>query len=246
MSGEGIVASRSSSARSGKIIVALDFPSASAALELVDRLGRECRFYKVGMELYAAAGPDVVRALRGKGKHVFLDLKFHDIPNTVGRAVARASRLGAKLLTVHAMGGGAMLRAAAAAAGPDTTVLGVTVLTSHDADSLSGVLGRRVKIVAAEAERFAAAVRDAGLGGVVCSAAEAALLRPVLGPDAAVVTPGIRPPGADAGDQKRVRTAAQAFAAGASHVVVGRPVTQAEDPAKMFAGLAKSVEDDGS
>lgn len=225
--------------------MALDFPNSSAALALVDRLGRECRFYKVGMELYAAAGPGIVRALRDKGKNVFLDLKFHDIPNTVGRAVARASRLGASLLTVHAMGGGAMLRAAAAAAGTDTTVLGVTVLTSHDADSLGMVLGRRVDRVGEEAARFAAAVRAAGLGGVVCSAAEAVALRAAMGPDAAIVTPGIRPPGAEAGDQKRVRTAAQAFAAGASHVVVGRPVAQAADPAAAFAGLAASVEDDG-
>ncbi len=243
MSGGGIVVARPpSSVEGGRIIVALDFPSPSTALALVDRLGDGCRFYKVGMELYATAGPAVVAELREKGKQVFLDLKFHDIPNTVARAVARASRLGASLLTVHAMGGSAMLRAAAAGAGPGTTVLGVTVLTSHDAESLGGVLGRSVQNVGAEARRYAAAVRDAGLGGVVCSAAEAALLRPVLGAEAAIVTPGIRPPGADAGDQKRVRTPAEAFAAGASHVVVGRPVTQALDPAQAFADLAGSAE----
>lgn len=221
--------------------MALDVPDPSRALDLVDRIGDPCGFYKVGMELHAAGGPDVVEALLDRGKQVFLDLKFHDIPNTVGRAVARAGRLGASLLTVHAMGGEEMLRAAAAAAPAETTVLGVTALTSHDAASLSGVLGRRVADVGAEARRLAASVRGAGLGGVVCSAADAASLREFMGPAAAVVTPGIRPQGAQAGDQKRVRTAAQAFAAGASHVVVGRPVTRAGDPAAAFSDLAASL-----
>ncbi len=224
-----------------RIIVALDVPSASRAFSLVDRIGAECVFYKVGLELYAAGGPRVVSALREKGKEVFLDLKFHDIPNTVGRAVARAAARGASLLTVHALGGPAMLRAAAEAAPAETTALGVTVLTSHDAASLGSILGRAVHDVGAEASRLAAMVRAAGLGGVVCSAAEAAVLRARLGPGAAVVTPGIRPPGADAGDQRRVRTAAEAFAAGASHVVVGRPVTRADDPAEAFAAMAASV-----
>lgn len=222
--------------------MALDVPHPVRALALVDRIGDPCVFYKVGMELHAAGGAGIVAALRDRGKQVFLDLKFHDIPNTVGRAVAQAGRLGASLLTVHAMGGEEMLRAAAAEAPAETTVLGVTVLTSHDAASLAGVLGRRVADVGAEARRLAAMVRGAGLGGVVCSAAEAASLRALLGPEAAVVTPGIRPEGAEAGDQKRVRTAAQAFAAGASYVVVGRPVTRAGDPAAAFSALAAGLE----
>lgn len=225
-----------------RIIVALDVPSPARALELVDRIGRDCAFYKVGLELYAAAGPEVVSALRERGKEVFLDLKYHDIPNTVRRVVARAGRLAPSLLTVHALGGPAMLRAAAAAAPAGTTVLGVTVLTSHDEASLADVLGHGVDAVETEVRRLAAMVRAAGLGGVVCSAAEAAVMRSLLGRDAAVVTPGIRPPGEGAGDQKRVRTAAEAFAAGASHVVVGRPVTQAADPAAAFASLAASVQ----
>ena len=150
-----------------RIIVALDFPRAEQALALVDRLGPACTFYKVGLELYTAVGPAVVRSLRGRGKNVFLDLKLHDIPNTVARATARAGELGVRFLTIHAMGGAAMLQAAAAAAPGTLTLLGVTVLTSLDAPGLGALFARRVVDVGAEAERLAAIVRDAGVGGVV-------------------------------------------------------------------------------
>lgn len=220
-----------------RIIVALDVPRAKAALELVDRIGPGCGFYKVGLELFAAAGPSVAASLRERGKHVFLDLKLHDIPNTVAGAVARAGELGVRFLTVHATGGREMLEAAAAAAPRPLTLLGVTVLTSLDAAGLGALFGRRVDDAGAEADRLARMVRDAGLGGVVCSAAEAARVRRTVGPGPAIVTPGIRPAGAPADDQRRVRAPAEAFAAGATHIVVGRPVTAAPDPAAAFARI---------
>ena len=223
---------------SDRVIVALDFPRARPALALVDRLGPACTFYKVGLELYTAEGAAVVRALRERGKHVFLDLKLHDIPNTVARATARAGDLGVRFLTVHAAGGAAMLEAAAAAAPPALTLLGVTILTSLDERGLGAVLGRRVADVAAEAERLARLVREAGVGGAVCAASEAGRIRAALGPDAAVVTPGIRGPGEPRHDQRRVRTPAEAFRAGATHIVVGRPVSAAPDPAEAFARIA--------
>lgn len=221
-----------------RIIVALDMPRANVALALVDRIGAACGFYKVGLELFTAAGPSVAASLRERGKHVFLDLKLHDIPNQVAGAVARAGELGARFLTVHAMGGREMLEAGAGAAPGSLTLLGVTVLTSLDAAGLGALFGRRVDDAGGEAERLASMVRDAGLGGVVCSAAEAAGVRRTVGPGSAIVTPGIRPAGAPAHDQRRVRTAAQAFAAGATHIVVGRPVTAAPDPAAALARIA--------
>lgn len=221
-----------------RIIVALDTPRAETALALVDRIGPACGFYKVGLELFAAAGPSAVASLRERGKHVFLDLKLHDIPNQVAGAVARVGELGVKFLTVHATGGRDMLAAAAAAAPPSLTLLGVTVLTSLDAAGLGALFGRRVDDAGAEADRLARMVRDAGLGGVVCSAAEAATVSETMGPGRRIVTPGIRPSGSPVHDQRRVRTAAEAFAAGATHIVVGRPVTGARDPAAAFASLA--------
>ena len=221
-----------------RIIVALDLPDAPAALAMADRLGPACTFYKVGLELYTAAGPGVVRSLRQRGKDVFLDLKLHDIPNTVARAVRRAGALGARFLTLHATGGRAMMAAAAGAAPASLNLLAVTVLTSLDAAALGEVAGRAVTDTGAEAERLAVLARDSGVAGVVCSAAEAARLRAALGPDAAVVTPGIRLAGDAHQDQRRVRTAGQAFAAGASHIVVGRPVTAAADPRAAFERMA--------
>ena len=225
-----------------RIVVALDAPHAQAALQLVDRIGPACGFYKVGLELFAAAGPSVVISLREKGKHVFLDLKLHDIPNQVAGAVARVGELGARFLTVHAMGGRDMLAAAAAAAPDSLTLLGVTVLTSLDAAGLGALFGRRVDEAGAEAGRLARMVRDAGLGGVVCSAAEAARVKGTMGPGRCIVTPGIRAAGGPVHDQRRVRTAAEAFAAGATHIVVGRPVTGAPDPAAAFAHLAAEAQ----
>ena len=221
-----------------RIIVALDTPHAEAAFRLVDRIGPACGFYKVGLELFTAAGPSAAAALRERGKHVFLDLKLHDIPNQVAGAVARAGELGVKFLTVHAMGGREMLVAAAKAAPASMTLLGVTVLTSLDAAGLEALFGRRVADVGAEADRLARTVRDAGLGGVVCSAAEAERVRETMGPGYRIVTPGIRAAGGPVHDQRRVRTAGEAFAAGATHIVVGRPVTGAPDPAAAFSRIA--------
>jgi len=225
-----------------RIIVALDTPDAASALALVDRLGAACTFYKVGLELYTAAGPAVVASLRDRGRNVFLDLKLHDIPNTVAGATARAAELGVRFLTVHAMGGAAMLAAAARAAPDSLTLLGVTVLTSLDAPSLGEVLARPVADVGAEADRLAVMARAAGLGGVVCSASEAWRLRATLGPHARIVTPGIRLAGDARHDQRRVRTAAEAFGAGATHIVVGRPVTASPDPRAAFERIAKQAE----
>ena len=221
-----------------RIIVALDAPDAAAALALVDRIGPACGFFKVGLELFAAEGPGVVEALAERGKRVFLDLKLHDIPNQVAGAVARVGELGVKFATVHAMGGRDMLAAAAGAAPDSLTLLGVTVLTSLDGPGLEEVFGRRVDDAGVEADRLARLVREVGLGGVVCSAAEAARVRETVGPEPSIVTPGIRLAGDPAHDQRRVRTAREAFAAGATHIVVGRPVTRAKDPAAAFARIA--------
>lgn len=226
---------------SGRVLVALDLPAADPALALVDRLGSACTFYKVGLELYTAAGPPVVEALRARGKDVFLDLKLHDIPHTVSRAAARAGELGAALLTVHAMGGPAMLAAAAEAAPPSLAVLGVTVLTSLDGPALETVLGRPVHDMEDEVARLAVSVREAGLHGVVCSAAEAAVARDVLRPGAEVVTPGIRLPGGSAHDQRRTRTPVQALRAGATRIVAGRMVTAAPDPIAVLRRVSSEV-----
>lgn len=224
-----------------RIVVALDVPSQEEALALTDRIGPRCSYYKVGLELFAAAGPGVVHALRDRGKDVFLDLKLHDIPNTVGRAVAAAAESGARLITVHAMGGREMLSAAKEAAPPSATLLGVTVLTSLDAPALGQVLGRPVRRMEDHVRRLADLVAEAQLGGVVCSPAEAALAREVLGPDREIVTPGIRFAGDGADDQRRTRTPEEAFRAGATRIVVGRPVVAAADPAAAFARVAEAV-----
>lgn len=229
-----------------RIIVALDTASAADALRMVDRVGPRCRFYKVGLELYTAAGQEIVRALRERGNEVFLDLKLHDIPNQVAGATARAAELGVTFLTVHAMGGRDMLAAAAgaaAAAAGSLGLLGVTVLTSLDERGLGAVFGRGVEDAGREADRLARLVCDAGLAGVVCSAAEAARVRATVGTGRAIVTPGIRLAGDAVHDQRRVRTAGQAFQGGASHIVVGRPVTGAADPAAAFARIVADAAD---
>lgn len=217
-----------------RVIVALDVPSRDQALELVDRVGPSCVFYKVGLELFTAAGPAITQALRDRDKRVFLDLKLHDIPNTAARATARAAESGASFLTVHAMGGAKMLAASAAAA-QGMTLLAVTVLTSLDAAALGRVVGRPVECVADHVRALTEMARDAGAGGVVCSAAEAASARRILGPGRKVVTPGIRFAGAAAHDQSRTSTPGAAFRAGATHIVVGRSVTASPDPAAAFA-----------
>jgi orotidine-5'-phosphate decarboxylase len=197
----------------------------------VAAVGDSALTYKVGMQLYTAEGPHVVRDLVASGRRVFLDLKYHDIPNTVGAAVSEAAQLGVSMLTVHAAGSGKMLRAAveAARAHPQVLVLAVTVLTSMDAHDLEkiGVRGS----VEDSVVRLATLALANGCQGIVSSAREASTLRAELGNDFAIVTPGVRPAGTSVGDQVRVVTPAEAIASGASHIVVGRPITEAADPA---------------
>jgi orotidine-5'-phosphate decarboxylase len=214
-----------------RLIVALDVSTAAEARQIVAAVGDSAFTYKVGMQLYTAVGPDVVRDLISSGRRVFLDLKYHDIPNTVAGAVKEATELGVSMLTVHGSGGGRMLRAAVEAAShhPATMVLAVTVLTSMGEEDLSklGIRGS----VADQVMRIAALALANGCRGVVASAHEASALRTEFGDDFAIVTPGVRPAGSGHGDQVRVVTPSEAMASGASHIVVGRPITEAADPA---------------
>jgi len=225
-----------------KAIVALDTPSSADALAIVDRLGDAADFYKVGLQLYTAEGPPVVRDLLARGKRVFLDLKLHDIPNTVGGAVRAASALGVDLLTVHTGGSTAMLDAAAAAATGGLRLVGVTVLTSLDAAALGHAWGRRVSSVGAESARLAEQARAAGLHGVVAATPDVARIRAEAGSDFLIVVPGIRLDGDEFGDQRRVGTPADAVKAGADYLVIGRAVTQAEDPAAALAIVLDEVD----
>lgn len=211
-------------------IVALDVPTSAEALQLVDDLGELCRVYKVGSELFASEGPDIVRALRSRGAQVFLDLKFHDIPNTVRGAARAAARLGARLLTVHASGGRAMLQASVEGAREGARdgkcdVLAVSVLTSLDGASLGEAWGRPVGDVEREVLRLAQLASEAGLHGVVCGGREAAAVRSRFGPHLATLVPGVRLVGDEHQDQARVVTPREAKAAGARYIVVGRTVT---------------------
>lgn len=214
-----------------RLIVALDVSTAAAAQKIVAAVGDSALTYKVGMQLYTAEGPQIVRDLVASGRRVFLDLKYHDIPNTVGSAVSEAAKLGVSMLTVHASGSAKMLQAAAdvAHAHPGLMVLAVTVLTSMDASDLE-TIGMR-GTVSDSVVRLAKVALANGCHGIVTSAHEASTVRAELGSDFAIVTPGVRPAGSSLGDQKRVVTPAEAIAAGASHIVVGRPITEASDPA---------------
>ena len=231
---------------SERVIVALDCTE-QRAVELADDLSGELSWAKVGMELFYASGGSVIRALKDRGLRVFLDLKLHDIPNTVRCAARELARLGADMVTVHACGGPAMVTAAregldegAQAAGVEAPrLLAVTVLTSMDQQALASVGVERP--VAQQASLLAAMARENGADGVVCSALEARGMRELLGEGALVVTPGIRPAGATVGDQARVATPASAIAAGSSHLVVGRPVTKAEDPRASLAAIVDEV-----
>jgi orotidine-5'-phosphate decarboxylase len=225
------------------LIVALDVPSAAAAQDLVAAVGDAAYCYKVGMQLYTAEGPQVVRDLVASGRKVFLDLKYHDIPNTVASAVREAAQLGVSMLTVHALGGAKMLRAAtdAAAVNPELIVLAVTVLTSLDDKDLDqlGVHARLQDQVL----RLAELALKNGCRGIVASAREAAELRGKLGEKFAIVTPGVRLSGGDHADQARVVTPAQAIAAGATHIVVGRPITEAKDPGATARAIVREMTD---
>ena len=222
-----------------EIVLALDLPSGREALALVERLPR-LTWVKVGPVLFGREGPALVRACKDRGLQVFLDLKWHDIPTTVAGAVAAARDLGITMATVHCLGGPRMLEAAVRAAG-DLALVGVNVLTSHDAGELADVLGRGVPDLAFEAERLARAALRAGLRGVVASGHELALLREALGTEPWLVVPGIRLPGDAVGDQARVTEPEQAVRLGASHLVVGRTITAAAEPAVAWRRLQEAV-----
>lgn len=220
------------------LIVALDLEAAEARA-LVEKLGDSIGFYKVGLELFTAEGPAIVRELTGAGKRVFLDLKMYDIGETVKRATARAAELGASLLTVHAHP--QVIRAArAGAAGSQLQVLAVTVLTSFNQADLEdvGITGRTVP---EQVELLARKGVEAGADGFVCSPLEVARLRAIAGPEPILVTPGVRSPGADQGDQKRVATPAEALAAGADYLVIGREITRASNPAVATQNLLAGI-----
>ncbi|MDD5388932.1 MAG: orotidine-5'-phosphate decarboxylase [Gallionellaceae bacterium] len=241
--GEGNVESRSRDF-GNKIIVALDYERADQARAFVDRVRPDLCRLKVGKELFVAAGPAFVEELAARGFAIFLDLKFHDIPNTVAQACKAAARLGVWMMNVHASGGPRMMRAAREALEglPGLTsrprLIAVTVLTSMGEDELRAIG------VEANAERqvhlLATLAHDSGMDGVVCSAREAPLLRPI-GTDFLLVTPGIRPVGSDVGDQTRILTPAQAIQAGSDYLVIGRPITQAADPLAALEAIAREI-----
>lgn len=247
-----------------RLVVALDVPSAAEAHKIVTSLGESVQTYKVGMQLYTAEGPPIVRDLVSSGHKVFLDLKYHDIPNTVAAAVREAAELGVSMLTVHAAGGTKMLRAAAEAArasaihieadahvrsprtraargrqeSPGLNVLAVTVLTSMEEEDLKEI-GVQTRIID-QVVRLASMALQAGCSGVVSSAHEVRTLRSKLGEDFLAVTPGVRPAGAAHGDQARVVTPAEAIAAGATHIVVGRPITAATNPREEAENILRA------
>ncbi len=221
-----------------KIIIALDYASAAPALALAERLDPTACRLKVGKELFTAAGPQVIEKLMQRGFEIFLDLKFHDIPNTTAHACKAAAELGVWMVNVHALGGRKMLTAAADAVAHSSRppkLIAVTLLTSMAAADLAdiGIAESPAQMVL----RLATLTRDCGLDGVVCSAQEACLLRETLGKDFALITPGIRPATASLDDQSRVMTPSAALAAGASYLVIGRPITQAADPLQALINI---------
>lgn len=228
-----------------KIIVALDYADAASALALVERLDPALCRLKVGKELFTVAGPDLVRALVARGFEVFLDLKFHDIPNTVAAACRASAALGVWMLNVHASGGRRMMTAAQealAGLSQRPLLIAVTVLTSMSAEDLS-----EVGVADAPADqvlRLARLTQQCGLDGVVCSAQEAAMLRADLGADFRLVTPGIRPAGAETGDQRRVMTPSEAIRAGATDLVIGRPITASSDPLAALKNIQTELKTD--
>lgn len=240
-----------SAGETNPILIALDFPSASAALAMADALRGAVGGFKIGSQLFTAEGPSIVRALAERGDRVFLDLKFHDIPNTVAGAIESASHLGAWMMNVHAAGGAAMMAAAAEAAGraavqgrPRPMVIAVTVLTSMSAEALSSVgVGRSPfdQVV-----HLALMARESGMDGVVASPLETAAIREACGPDFLIVTPGIRGGSAEqAGgrqDQARTMAPGEAMRAGATHLVIGRPITGADDPRKAAEQIGREID----
>lgn len=224
-------------------IVALDVPGVVDARRLLEVLGDSCDFYKVGGELFTAAGPRVVEEVRRAGKRVFLDLKFFDIPNTVRAAARSAAEIGASLLTVHATGGSTMVEAAVEGAGQECGVLAVTVLTSYSRETLGLALGRAVDSVGAEVLRLAGLARNAGAHGVVCSGHEVAEIRAVHGTALATLVPGVRLSGDAVHDQARVVTPGTAARSGATYVVLGRTVTASSDPLAAMMRVRSEIGD---
>jgi orotidine-5'-phosphate decarboxylase len=227
-------------------IVALDVPDEQTALALVRRLGDACDFYKIGSELFTACGPSVVDAVRREGKRVFLDLKFHDIPNTVRAASRSAATCGAALITVHAIGGQSMVQAAVEGAGSQCAVLAVTVLTSMDGRALSEAIGRRVESLPDEVARLAVIAEAAGARGVVCSGQECARIVADHSGRLATLVPGVRLRGDAAQDQSRVVTPRDAAQAGATYVVLGRTVTAAADPVDAMGRVIAELSGTGA
>jgi orotidine-5'-phosphate decarboxylase len=223
-----------------RLIVALDVPDAATARTTVDRLAGHVGMFKVGSQVFTAAGPEFVREVIARGEKVFLDLKFHDIPNTVAGAVSGAGQLGVSLVDVHALGGKEMLEAAVGALpAMGIRLLAITILTSHNEETLD-TIGLRGTI-ADSVRRLAVLARDAGADGVVASPHEVPLVREACGHDFLIVTPGIRPAGAARGDQSRTATPAAALASGADYIVVGRPILEAADPAAAADAIVREL-----
>lgn len=236
-------ASKASLSPRDRLIVALDVASAAEAQTLVSKIGNSAAIYKIGKQLFTSEGPGMVRDLIGSGRKVFLDLKYHDIPNTVAAAVRAAADLKVHMLTVHASGGSKMLRAAAEAAAASSAkplVLAVTVLTSMADEDLAeiGIAGKAQDQVV----RLAKLAHKAGVGGLVASPSELKALRQAVGQEMKIVTPGVRPAGSDKGDQARVATPAEAIANGADYIVVGRPITGASDPAAAAKAILAEMQ----
>jgi orotidine-5'-phosphate decarboxylase len=223
-----------------RLIVALDVADAADARAMVDRLAGKVGMFKIGSQIFTSAGPDFVREVVARGEKVFLDLKYHDIPNTVAGAVSVAGRLGVSLLTVHALGGKEMLEAAVGALpAMGIRLLAITMLTSHSEETL-GTIGLGGSVTES-VRRLARLARDAGADGVVASPQEVAIVREACGPDFLIVTPGIRPTGSARADQSRTSTPAAARAAGADYIVVGRPILEAADPAAAAAAIVREM-----
>jgi orotidine-5'-phosphate decarboxylase len=229
-----------SSGMRGCLIVALDVSTAAEAQKLVARIGDAAGIYKVGLQLFTAEGPGIVRDLVSSGRRVFLDLKLHDIPTTVALAVKSAAELRVDMLTIHASGGSAMLRAATEASAGRINLLAVTVLTSLSDEDMQeiGIAGR----VSDQVLRMTSLAQSTGCQGIVTSPREALMVRKAMGEGFAIVTPGIRPAGAETNDQQRIATPAQAISNGVSHIVVGRPITHAPDPAKAAQAIISEME----
>ncbi len=228
-----------SDSASSKIIVALDVPSRKKALELVEKLDDQAAFLKVGAQLFTEAGPGLLDELHKRGKRVFLDLKVHDIPNTVAGAIKAAARKRVSMVTVHASGGKEMLKAAQEAAGPNgPDVFAVTLLTSLNSEDVEQVFGRAPVSLVDEVVRLAGLAAETGLPGVVASPTEVKTIKRSYGDALLVVTPGIRLPGDDPGDQSRYSTPGAAARAGADYIVVGRSITAAKDPAAALQAVA--------